>query len=160
MTAIAEQNNKFNEILSIVKNLNPSYNDNEIIKSLSTYIFNSYYKKITELKLPKKIDRYSLKKIDLQRKRHTKEKQIEIESLLKKNKRIEEYEGIQKGFNQLTQIHSSSDKFYLNKDTKFKYEINSTDIYEIDVGEVWEIRRRIPTGCIIWISFCVVVVSQ
>ena len=51
----------------------------------------SYYKKITELKLPKKIDRYRLKKIELQQKRQTKEKQTKTESLIEKNKNISSY---------------------------------------------------------------------
>ena len=94
MTETVKRSFDFNETLFEVEKINPHCTQEEIIKSLSSYITDLYYSKVSELGLKDRLDRFALKKLLLQRSRQSKKIQELTDSKIKNDKEITKYKEI------------------------------------------------------------------
>ena len=127
MTETVKKSFNFNETLSEVEKINPHSTQEEIIKSLSSYITDLYYSKVSELGLKDKLDRFALKKLLLQRSRQTKKIQEITDSKIKNDKEISKYKEIKSFLTGFSKSYVYNNVYYDTRNIDIFGESDSSD---------------------------------
>lgn len=127
MTETVKKSFNFNETLSEVEKINPHCTQEEIIKSLSSYITSLYYSKVSELGLKDRLDRFALKKLLLQRSRQTKKIQEITDSKIKIDKEISKYKEIKLFLTGFSKSYVYNNVYYDTRNIDIFGESDSSD---------------------------------
>ncbi|MBD3211309.1 MAG: hypothetical protein GF311_01780 [Candidatus Lokiarchaeota archaeon] len=133
MTEVAE-NLAFNQIIKTFKESNPQVEYEIIIQELGRLITDIYIKKIKDFKVDKKLDRFELKKLDLQKIRHTKKGKKRVNKKIRKEQKIDKYHKLRQELNHISDLTSHRSSIKIPERNLIQFNMNSTDSIYIKNG--------------------------